>query len=153
TSYALRSDILSPTGALEGAPQTAYSAGLQSSIDLYTGGRRGADRVRAQADLGAAEATRVSQRYAVTLAAERAFFEALRGEDLIVVAAARVTRAESGLKYAQDRVRAGTATKSDELRARLELTSGRQQLIAEQDTLQTATYALSRIVGADGPVG
>jgi outer membrane protein TolC len=57
------------------------------------------------------------------------------------------------LKYAQDRVRAGTATRSDELRARLELTAGRQQLLAARDTMQAATYALGRLVGADGPVG
>jgi outer membrane protein TolC len=64
-----------------------------------------------------------------------------------------VARAERGLKYAQDRVRAGTATKSDELRARLELTTGRQQSNAARDTLQTAAYALGRIVGADVPIG
>jgi outer membrane protein TolC len=153
TTNALRSNIMSPAGGLEQQGPTAYSAGLLSSIDVFTGGRRSADRARAQADVGAAEATRVSQRFSVTLLAERAFFETLRGSDLMVVANARVARAVSGLRYAQDRVRAGTATKSDELRARLELTAGRQQLIAARDTLQTAAYALGRLVGADGPVG
>ena len=57
------------------------------------------------------------------------------------------------MRYAQDRVRAGTATKSDELRARLELTTARQQAVASRDTLQTAAYVLGRLVGADGPVG
>ena len=69
------------------------------------------------------------------------------------MAAARVARAERGLRYAQDRVRAGTATKSDELRARLELTSARQQRLAARDTLQSAAFALGRLVGADGPIG
>jgi outer membrane protein TolC len=64
-----------------------------------------------------------------------------------------VTRAERGLKYAQDRVRAGTATKSDELRARLELTGARQQQLAARDTLQSAAFALGRVVGADVPIG
>jgi outer membrane protein TolC len=89
----------------------------------------------------------------VTLVAERAFFEALRGGDLMTVANARVSRAVSGLRYAQDRVRAGTATKSDELRARLELMAGRQQLVAARDTLQAAAFSLGRLVGSDGPVG
>jgi outer membrane protein TolC len=71
----------------------------------------------------------------------------------MTVANARVSRAASGLRYAQDRVRAGTATKSDELRARLELTAGRQQLVAARDTLQAAAYSLGRLVGSDGPVG
>ncbi|MEO7457731.1 MAG: TolC family protein [Gemmatimonadaceae bacterium] len=148
----LRSDIISPAtiGATSGS---AYSAGLASSIDLFTGGRRSADRARARADLTAAEATNVSQRYAVTLGATRAFYETLRGAELVAVANARVTRAERGLRYAQDRVRAGTATKSDELRARLELTSGRQQRLAAVDTMRTATLVLGRIVGVDGPIG
>jgi outer membrane protein TolC len=152
TSTAVSSNVVGPAAA---APATgsAYSAGLASSIELFTGGRRGADQARARADLGAAEATNVSQRFAVTLAASRAFYESLRGSDLLAVASARVTRAERGLRYAQDRARAGTATKSDELRARLELTTGRQQLLAARDTAEAADYALGRIVGADGPVG
>ncbi|MEP6619968.1 MAG: TolC family protein [bacterium] len=152
TSSALRSDIVSaPT---PGAPSAnSYAAGLASSIEVFTGGRRSADRDRSDADLHAAEATDVSQRYQVTLIAERAFYETLRGADLITVAQARVSRAEQGLRYAQDRVRAGTATRSDELRARLELTTGRQQLVAARDTLQTAAFALGRLVGANGPVG
>ena len=87
------------------------------------------------------------------LTAERAFYEALRGRDLLTVAESRIARAEQGLRYAQDRGRAGTATKSDELRARLELTTARQQALGARDTLQTAAYSLGRLVGADFPIG
>jgi outer membrane protein TolC len=150
----LRSDILSATTATPNiAFGNSYSAGLVSSIDVFDGGRRSAERSRTKADVHAAEATNISQRYAVTLAATRAYYEVLRGTDLVAVAQARVTRADRGMRYAQDRVRAGTATKSDELRAKLELTSGRQQLLAALDTQQTATLSLGRVVGADGPVG
>ena len=152
TSSALRSDM-STTSSLGTSGATSYSAGLASGLELFTGGRRGADQSRARADLQYAEATEVAQRYQVTLAVERAYFEALRGGELMTVADARVARAERGMRYAQDRVRAGTATKSDELRARLELTTARQQAVASRDTLQTAAYVLGRLVGADGPVG
>ena len=152
TSNALRSDMSTGTG-VAGNGATSYSAGVASSIELYTGGRRGADRLRSRADLDAAQAIDVSQRYQVTLAAERAYYEALRGVDLMTVADARVLRAARGLKYAQDRVRAGTATKSDELRASLELTTARQQALASRDTLQAAAFAMGRLVGADGPIG
>lgn len=152
TSTALKSDM-STTPGIGTSSATSYSAGLSSSIDLFTGGRRGADQARSRADLQAAEATGITQRAQTTLIAQRAYYEALRGGDLLTVADARVMRAERGLRYAQDRVRAGTATKSDELRARLELTTARQQAIAARDTLQTAAYSLGRIVGADGPVG
>lgn len=152
TSTAVRSDM-STTSALASSGATSYSAGLASGLELFTGGRRGADQARARADLQYAEATDVAQRYQVTLAAERAYYEALRGGELMTVADARVVRAERGVRYAQDRVRTGTATKSDELRARLELTTARQQAVASRDTLQTAAYVLGRLVGADGPVG
>ena len=150
---ALRSDVTTAGTPAGTAGANSYSAGLSSSLDLYTGGRRAADRARAGADVQAAVALDVSQRFAVTLLAERAYFEALRGGDLITVAAARVTRAQQGLRFARDRVRAGTATRSDELRARLELTAGQQQLLSACDTLQSAAYALGRLVGAEGPVG
>jgi outer membrane protein TolC len=154
TSSGLRSNVIAPSGTLP-VPNdaSAYSAGVASSLDLYTGGRRRADRARAEADVTATTATAVSQRYSVTLDASRAYYEALRGADLVSVAQARVARAERGLKYAQDRVRAATATRSDELRARLELTTGRQQLLAARDTLQASAYALGRLVGSNGPVG
>lgn len=142
-----------PTTA--GFPTTpnAYSAGLAASIDVITGGRREADRTRAAADLISANAQNIAQRFAVTLAAQSAFYETLRASDLVDVARASVEEAQQGLRYAQDRIRTGTATRSDELRARLQFTSSRLQLVAAMDTLQTAAYALGRLVGADGPVG
>ena len=150
TSSLLRSNV---TTAPVGALPNSYSAGLASSIDVFTGGRRAADRARATADARAAEVVDISQRFAVTLAAQRAFYDNLRANDLVDVAKARVAQGERGLRYAQARIRAGTTTKSDELRARLELTSGQQQLVAALDTLQTTAYSLGRLVGANGPVG
>ncbi|HEV7990561.1 MAG TPA: TolC family protein [Gemmatimonadaceae bacterium] len=158
SSAALRSNVLTATGSPSGGPiggsgADAYSAGISSSLELFTGGRRGAEQARARSDLSAATASDRSQEFLVTLLAKRSFYEALRGSELLGASAARVARAERGLRYAQDRVRAGTATKSDELRARLELTTARQQQLAARDTLQTAAFALGRVVGADVPIG
>ena len=151
-SSALSSDITA--GPANGTlSPNAYSAGLAASIDVITGGRREADRARAAADLTSAHALNVAQRFAVTLAAQGAFYGTLRASDLVEVARASEDQAQQGLRYAQDRVRAGTATRSDELRARLQVTTSRLQLVAALDTLQAAAYALGRLVGADGPVG
>lgn len=151
TSSLLRSNIT--TVPVVGSMPSSYSAGLASSIDVFTGGRRSSDRARAKADVAAAEVGDVSERFAVTLSAQRAFFDNLRASDLVDVARARVAQAERAYRYAQARVRAGRTTKSDELRARLELTSGQQQLVAALDTLQTSAYSLGRLVGANGPIG
>ena len=139
---------------ISGAPPTAYAAGFASSFDVYTGGRRDADRARAAADLGAAQPDPVySQRFAVTFAAQSAFYEALRSGRSGRGRPLSVAQAQEGLRYAQDRVRAGTATRSDELRAQLQVTTSRQQLVGDLDTLQTDAYALGRLVGANGPIG
>jgi outer membrane protein len=151
TSAALSSDMTTQPG-LSTTPN-AYSAGLAASIDVITGGKREADRTHAAADLISAQAQNVAQRYAVTLSAQSAFYGVLRASDLVDVARASVDQAQQGLRYAQDRVRAGTATRSDELRAELQVTTSRLQLVGALDTLQTAAYALGRIVGANGPVG
>lgn len=149
----LQSNIYAAPGTVANGLPNNYAAGVALSMPVFTGGRIGAERARADADVGAAQAADVSQRFATTLQAARAFFDALRGSDLVEVARARVAQGTLGLRYARDRVRAGTATRSDALRAELELTAGRQQLVAAQDTLQTAAYALGRLVGSDGPVG
>jgi len=151
-SSVLSSNVTSvPLGAA--VPPSAYAAGLAASVDLFTGGRRDADRGRATADLGAAQAFGVSQRFVVTYTAQTAFYETLRAADLVDVAKATTAQAQQGLRYAEDRVAAGTATRSDELRARLQVTASQQQLVGALDTLQTAAYALGRLVGANGPIG
>ncbi len=131
----------------------SYGGGLSASIDLFTGGRRGAELGRGEALERAAAAAAVADRYAVTLAARRSYFEELRAQELVRVARARIARAELNLQHARDRQRAGTATRSDALRAQIELGSGRQELLAAADTLQAAAYALGRAVGSDAPVG
>ncbi|MBX6363987.1 MAG: TolC family protein, partial [Gemmatimonadetes bacterium] len=151
--------VLSRSDASTSAPfsaitdQDSYGGGLAASLDLLTGGRRGAELARTDAEARAAEAELVADRYAVVLGAKRAYFEVLRAGELVRVAEARIARAELGLRIAERRQRAGTATRSDRLRAQLELTGGRTQLNAARDTLQSAAYALGRLVGANGPVG
>ncbi|MEO7085246.1 MAG: TolC family protein [Gemmatimonadaceae bacterium] len=152
-SSLLRSNVLAGTTLPGIDVPDSRSAGLAASVDVFTGGRRGADRDRARADLAAAQAGDVSGRFSATLTAQRAFYDELRASDLLEVANARVSQADRGYRYALDRVRAGTTTKSDELRARLEMTTARQQLVAALDTLQTAAYTLGRLVGANGPIG
>lgn len=130
----------------------SYSAGLSAGVDLFTGGRRGAELDRSRAETESAMASLVQQQYAVTLAVKRAFFEALRADDLIRVANARVMRAQEGLEAAERRMNAGTATRSDVLRAQLERTDARQALLEAEAQKRSASYVLGRLVGREGPV-
>lgn len=130
----------------------SYNAGLSSSVDLFTGGRRGAQVTQARAQTRAAEAALVQQRYAVTRNAKAGYFDVARATDLIRSAEARLERAENALSAASLRQQAGTATRSDVLRAELERANARQALLQAQNQKRAAMFSLGRLVGVDGAV-
>jgi outer membrane protein len=129
-----------------------YSAGLAGSLDLFTGGRRGAQITAAQANTRSADASLVSTRYVVALTAQSAFYTVQHARSIVDVGQTTVTNAERALQYVNSQLQSGTATKADLLLAQYNLTVARQQVIAARDTLATASYALGRLVGVDGAV-
>jgi len=140
------------SGSALGSTLNAYGAGLAAAVDVFTGGRRGAQRSQAEAISQAADAGLVQQRYATVLVAKQGYFDVLRAHELVRVAAEFVAQAELGLGYARDRLAAGTATRADVLLAELALSTAHRQQLAARDTLSTTSAALGRLVGADGPV-
>jgi outer membrane protein len=151
---------LSGSGTIGGDPtlpaaagvREGYSAGLSTSYELYSGGRRGAEVDRTRAEITSAESALAEREYAIILATQRAFFEVARATDLIAVAEARLSTVEQSYEAADRRMRVGSATRSDVLRAELELSRSRQALLEAQNQHRNATYALGRIVGYSGPV-
>jgi outer membrane protein TolC len=135
-----------------GALDRSAGVGVASTVELFTAGRRGAERRRAHAVTVESEASLVARRYAAVLETKRAFFDVLRSAELLRVSQARVARAEEGLAAASLRHRLGTATGSDELRARLELSRAKQEVLVIEAARHGALFALGRAVGTDGPV-
>lgn len=131
----------------------SYNAGVSASVDLFTGGRRFAERRQARAETSAAEAGLIESRFAAALAAKIAFFNVLRSEELMRAGEARVRRAQEGQEAADRRLSVGSATRSDVLRTQLELNQARQALLDARNQRRSATFALGRVVGADGAVG
>jgi outer membrane protein TolC len=147
------SERLNPeTNTLVSGSSDSYRAGLNAGIDVFTGGRRGAETRRANAVTDAAEATLLERRFAVTLNAKRAYFDVAKARELITVSEARLNRAQEGQVAAERRLQVGTATRSDVLRSQLETTNARNALATAQAQYRTAAFALGRLVGADGPV-
>jgi outer membrane protein TolC len=132
--------------------QESYTAGLTSGVDLFTGGRRGAERKRAGAATDAAEATLIERRFSVTLAAKQAYFDVAKAGELVNVAQARLQRAQEGLSASQRRLQVGTATRSDVLRSQLEENNAKQGLASAQSQERTAAFVLARLVGSDAPM-
>lgn len=140
------------TGLLVSNQSNNYSAGLSTSMDLFSGGRNLAGIRSARATVDAAEATVVTRRFAVALTAKRAYFDVLRAGDLIRLNEERIGQAREQLAAAERRLQAGRATRSDVLRSRLELTNARQALLNAEAQRRSAMYALGQVVGVSGPV-
>lgn len=134
------------------AASTSYSAGLSASLELFDGFRRPAQNRAASAGTESAEAALIEQQFQVILQTKQAFFNALSAAELVRVSETRIERAAQQLKIAKDKLAAGSATRSDTLRAMVELGNARLQLLNAQAQLATAEANLGRLVGVDGPV-
>lgn len=129
-----------------------YSGGLTASVDLFAGFRRLANLRNASATLDAAGAGVVNQRFQVTLQTKQAFYNALATEELVRVAQSQVRRAQQQLQISVEKLRAGSATRSDSLRSTVDYGNARIALLQAQANLATAQANLGRQIGLDQPV-
>src|SRR5438309_8259024 len=90
------------TPGLASTSANTYGAGLVGALDVFTGGRRGAQRSYSEAISQAADAGLVQQRYTTILLAKQGYFDVLRAHELVRVALEFVAQAELGLGYARD---------------------------------------------------
>ncbi len=131
---------------------TSYSANISASLlvfdgmaRLYTGRAAGADAVAADASL-------VNQRFQTILQVKQAFFSALAAEELVRVSEVRIERALEQLNVSREKLRAGTATRSDTLRSSVEFANARLQKLNGETQQATAEANLARLIGFDGSV-
>ena len=132
--------------------RTNFTGTLSASLDLFTGFRRIANRSAAGAVQDAADAGLINQRYAVTLATKQAFYNALADEELVHVAEAQLARTRQELQISVDKLRVGSATRSDSLRSAVDFGNARIALLQAQSNLAFAQATLGRQIGADRPV-
>lgn len=124
-----------------------YTAQLQTTYDIFTGGRRYAQLRIAGADLDAAEAEHRAQRFQTILLTTQAFYAAAAAEDLLRVAEQRLARAQQQMEFARTRLEIGTATTSDALRAELEVGNAEVAVIDARSALRNSTLQLGRQIG------
>jgi outer membrane protein TolC len=129
-----------------------YGSGVSAAVPVFTGGRRGAERRSADAQQTAASASFNATQYDVRLATKEAYFDVLRAGELVEVATAQVAQAERALRDAESRLRAGTTTRSDVLRARVALATARDALATAGSARTASEFNLARVIGSDSPV-
>ena len=142
------------TGQLTSGNSTnrSVSTSLAANVDLFTGFRRGADMRAAKAGVSAAEASLIDARFQQALTTTNAFFDALAAQQLLAVRQASVRRADEQLKVSVNKLRAGSATRSDTLRSRVTLGSTQLDLLQAETDLATTEAALARLIGEPGRV-
>ena len=128
------------------------SMGLNASVDLWTGLRRGADISAAHATQRSAEAGVVNAQFQVRLQVTQAYLDALAARQTVEVRVASVRRAMEQLKVSVAKLRAGSATRSDSLRSEVNLGNARIALINAEIQQATAEASLGRLTGAGGRV-
>lgn len=136
---ALRNQVVSV------AQPWSYSLGVSSAIELFDGGRRFADLRARRADVDAAEANEVSQRFSIALQVKREYANILAARESESAARAQLDQAEAQLRSAVARVQAGAATMSDSLRSLIQVGNARLALITAQNNVRVANAALTRL--------
>lgn len=131
---------------------TSYSSGLQSSLQLFDGGRRFFDLKAAKADVNAAEAGEVASRYDIALQVKQQYYNILAARESQSAAEAQIQQAEQQLRSSSLRLRAGAATVSDSLRSVVALGNARLALLNARNSLQLGNATLTRLVASPTPV-
>jgi outer membrane protein len=133
-------------------PTWNYGTGLSASVNLFTGLNRFWTIRSAAANLDAAEAGGVTQRFQTTLQTKQLFYNAIATEELVHVAETQTRRTQQELDVAVQKLHAGSATRSDSLRAAVDFGNARIALLQAQANLATAQANLGRQIGVDQAV-
>lgn len=125
---------------------------IEARYDLFRGGSKLFELVRARAEVESAKANEVQARFGTAFVTESDFYDVLAEKELVRVASDRVGRAEEQFAVARARVIAGAAVRTDSLQLLLEFTRARVDLLRQQASLKVARVELGRRVGIPGPV-
>jgi outer membrane protein len=131
---------------------TSYTAATQIGYDVFTAGRKLATYRSSQARLTSADAQLRSAHYQTALVTKSLYFDAAAAAELLRVAERRLERARQQQSFAQVRLEVGTATRSDVLRAELEVGNAELAVIEATSALRSARLDLGRQVGIDEEV-
>jgi outer membrane protein TolC len=131
---------------------TSYSANISASLVVFDGMSRLYQGKTANADATAAQASLINQRFQIILQTKQAYYNALAAEELVRVSETQIDRALEQLKVSRERLVNGTTTRSDTLRASVEVANARLQKLNGETQMAIARANLARLIGFDGAV-
>jgi outer membrane protein len=123
-----------------------YSSGLTANLMVFDGGSRYFDVRSAKANLAASEANETLQQYSVALNVKQQYYAVLAARESESAAQVQLEQAQEQQKTASAKVAAGAATKSDSLRAVIQVGNAQLALIQARNNLNIANASLTRLV-------
>ena len=123
------------------------SQGFSTGLQLFDGLSRLYQIRASKADVTAAKANEVTQTFQIALLVSQQYFAVLAAKESESAAQAELDQAQQQLAVSRARVQAQTATKSDSLRAIIQVGNARLALLQARNDLQTANATLTRLVG------
>lgn len=128
--------------------QWGHNNSISSTITIFDP-LRYYDVGEAKRNVDLAEAAEIQGLYSIALQVKQQFFNALNARESEAAALSALEVANQSYRAATARVRAGSATTSDSLRALITVGNRRIELLSAQNSLRQANVALSRLVGTD----
>jgi len=121
---------------------------FSSNYDIFSGGRRWFDLQTARANVDAAEASEVSQSFAIARDVKQQYFAVLAAREQQGAARIQLEQAQQQLRAAVGRMAAGAATRSDSLRSIIQVGNAQLAALTAENALATANASLSRLIGS-----
>lgn len=124
-----------------------YTWGIQLSVPIFDGNRRGGRITEQQAAMRELQVRERDLQQQVTVDVRSAVLDLASARQVVDAAREHVRLAEQEVAQAGDRFRAGVAGNADVITASLSLNSARTQLIDAETAYQSARVALARAEG------
>ena len=123
------------------------SQGFSTGLELFDGLSRLYQIRASRAQVTAARANEVTQTFQIALLVSQQYFAVLAAKESESAAQAELEQAQQQLAVSRAKVLAQTVTKSDSLRAIIQVGTARLALLQARSDLQTANATLTRLVG------
>jgi len=123
------------------------SQGFSMGLELFDGLERLYHIRASRADVNAARANETAQTYQIALQVSQQYYAVLAAKESEAAAQAELDQAQQQLAVSRAKVLAQTSTKSDSLRAIIQVGDAQLALLQARNDLQTANATLTRLVG------
>jgi outer membrane protein len=129
-----------------------YGRNYSASLLLFDGGQRWFNYRASQAAQDFNAENETLQRYAVATLVKQQYYMVLQARELEAAGASALEAAQVALNASSTKVKIGQATRTDSLKAAIQVGNARLTLITAHSQLRDANAALTRLVASNVPV-